>query len=118
MADDKTYNLDELAPPDVTIKLGGHDLKIPPPRTGQLLKMAQLSQGMKGLDASNETEVEAKLGELTKHLETMIPGLPGDTLNFAQVQKLIIIITDMSMPKDMQELAAKGITPDTTSKTP
>lgn len=113
MADNKVVDLNELLPQGVTIKFGNpaRDIDIPPPRTGQLLRLGAMGQKMQTL--SNDPAEADKLDEeMAALLYEIIPGLNNEPLHTAQKLKLFEILTEMAMPEQMDELKKRGITLD------
>ncbi|MFA5937671.1 MAG: hypothetical protein WC822_07395 [Candidatus Paceibacterota bacterium] len=114
MADNKVVDLNELLPQGVTIKFGSpaRDIDIPPPRTGQLLRLGALGQKMQTVDAQNPEAADQLDDEMAALLYEIIPGLNGEPLHTAQKLKLFEILTEMAMPEQMDELKKRGITLD------
>ncbi len=114
MADNKVIDLNELLPQGVTIKFGdpARDIDIPPPRTGQLLRLGALGQKMQTVNTEDPDEADKLDDEMSKILHEIIPGLNGETLHTAQKLKLFEILTEMAMPEQMDELKKRGITLD------
>lgn len=114
MADNKVVDLNELLPQGVTIKFGNpaRDIDIPPPRTGQLLRLGALGQKMQTVNTENPDEADALDEEMAKLLYEIIPGLNNEPLHTAQKLKLFEILTEMAMPEQMDELKKRGITLD------
>lgn len=113
-------DLDDLVPPSVTIKLDGVDIEIPPPTTVNLLQLAAYSQAMAAekIDKLSEAELAAAVDQLTQQIYKMVPAINGKPLNLSQLQKLVEILTRMGMPKEAEELEAKGISPATPKTNP
>ena len=114
MADNKVVDLNELLPQGVTIKFGNppRDIDIPPPRTGQLLRLGALGQKMQTVDAQNPEAADQLDEEMAALLYEIIPGLNNEPLHTAQKLKLFEILTEMAMPEQMDELKKRGITLD------
>lgn len=114
MSDNKVVDLNELLPQGVTIKFGNpaRDIEIPPPRTGQLLRLGALGQKMQTVNAEDPEAADQLDDEMSKLLYEIIPGLNNEPLHTAQKLKLFEILTEMAMPEQMEELKKKGITLD------
>lgn len=112
----KNYDLDALIPEKRTIKYENEDIAIPPPKTGDLLKLGVLAEKMKDLANFDDAELNTSVLNLTQHVYKMIPGLNERPLNLAQLQLLIEILSDMGTPNDLKELDKRGIKPDTSTK--
>jgi len=109
-------DLDALLPEARVIKYENEEIKIPPPKTGDLLKLGVLSQRMANVEDIKDDELQKRVLDLTLHVYKMIPALNERPLNLLQLQTLVQILSDMATPKDVAELSKKGITPDTGSK--
>lgn len=104
-------DLDALVPPSVTIKFGGEDIEVKPPRTADVLKLGALGQKLQDVGKLSADEVDSLISELTAQIYACIPELNSKPLNTAQLLKLSQIISDMAVPPDVKELDAKGVTP-------
>lgn len=112
----KVIDLDALIPQKRVIKYENEEIVIPPPKTGALLKLGVLSQRMTGIEDLKDDQLQQAVNDLTEQVYVMIPALQGRSLNLAQLQTLIQVLSDMSVPKDIEALKKQGITPDTSSK--
>lgn len=113
----EVLDLDALIPDSVTIKFGGEEIEVLPPKTADVLKLGFLGQKMQDLGDMPDDQVETVLANLTEHVRKCIPQLAGKELNTAQLLKLVEIISAMAVPPDAKELEARGITSDTPKKT-
>jgi hypothetical protein len=109
-------DLDALLPDERIVKYENDEIKIPPPKTGDLLKLGVLAQRMADVEDIKDDELQKRVLDLTMHVYKMIPALNERPLNLLQLQTLIQILSEMATPKDVTELTKKGITPDTGSK--
>lgn len=109
-------DLDALLPEVRIIKYENEEIKVPPPKTGDLLKLGVLAQRMANVEDLKDEDLQKRVLDLTLHVYKMIPALNERPLNLPQLQILIQILSEMATPKDVAELAKKGITPDTGSK--
>lgn len=103
-------DLDALIPQSVVIKFGDQNIEVKPPSIGEVLKLGSLGQKLEKADTLPDGELEILLTDLVSHIEKCIPELAGKQLNTAQILKLVGIISQMSVPPDVQELDKKGIT--------
>lgn len=108
---DNIIDLDALLPQEVTIKLGGKDYTVPPPTTGNILKLAALSQKAEKADTLDPNSLEKLASDLTNQIYESIPGIKGTPLTMPQMFKLLTILTEMAMPEGAKELEKRGITP-------
>lgn len=106
----ENYDLDALAPSPVVIKLGGKDINVPPPSTANILRLGFLARALGDADGEDAEKTEAAVSKLVQHLNVCIPAVRHITLNLAQIQKLVAILSDMAMPADAKELESRGIT--------
>lgn len=109
-------DLDSLVPQAVTVKFGGEEIEIPPPKTADILRLGFLGQKMESAGDLDAAALEGLVADLTAQVHKCIPALDGKPLNTAQLLKLIEIISKAGMPADAKELQAKGITVDTSKK--
>jgi hypothetical protein len=109
-------DLDALLPEVRIIKYENDEIKIPPPKTGDLLKLGVLAQKMANVEDIKDDELQQRLLDLMMHVYKMIPALNERPLNLLQLQTLIQILSEMATPKDVKELEKKGITPDSGGK--
>ena len=109
-------DLDALVPQETIIKFGNDEIKIPPPKTGDLLRLGVLASKMGHVEDLKDDELQSAVLALNMHVYKMIPALNERPLNLAQLQKLISVISEMATPPDITELSKRGITPDTSSK--
>lgn len=105
-------DLDVLAPEAVTVKFGGEEIKIQPPKTSHVLKLGPLGQRLDKIEDLTEEETDKLILDLTNHIYKMIPELKDKPLTTSQLLKLIQIISEMTVPPDAKALKARGITAD------
>ena len=111
-------DLDALAPEPRTIKLGGKEIQVQPPRTRHVLRLGFLGQKMQDLDSMSVEESDELIEKLEAEIKQCIPEIEKHTLNASQLMQLLSIIVDMGMPNQAEVLKEKGITVDNTSKDP
>lgn len=105
----KTVDLDALLPEPATIRFGGADIEVRPPKTGQVLRLGKLGEKMQDVDKLSEAEVDKLVTEVTTLLSEIIPELTGKDLSTQQLLALLQLVGSMSVPPDAEELKAKGI---------
>lgn len=109
-------DLDALIPEKRVIKYEKEEISVPPPKTGDLLRLGTLAQKMAEVESLDDVELNKAVLDLTSQVYKMIPALDGKTLNLAQLQALIQILSEMAVPKDIEALNKRGITLDKGSK--
>jgi hypothetical protein len=109
-------DLDDLAPKSAIIKFGNQEIEVPPPKVGSLLRVGNLAGKVKEATEGSEEELDAAVDNLTKQIYKMIPALEGKPLSLMQLQKLVGMFNEMSIPEEFRALAEKGITADTSKK--
>lgn len=113
----EVLDLDALIPEPVTIKFGGQEFQVAPPKTSDVLKLGYLGQKLQTIEDLPDDEVDEVIEALTLHVRKCIPELGDQPLNTAQLLKLVEIIGQMSVPPDAKELEARGIQVDAPKKT-
>lgn len=108
---DTTLDLDALVPPTATIKLGGEEITVQPPKTSDLLRLGSLGGKLEGVADAPPEQVEKLVTDLTNLVFSIIPELKGKELNTQQLLGLVELIGKMATPPETKELEAKGITP-------
>lgn len=109
-------DLDALMPDQVTIKFGGENIKINPPKTAAVLRLGFLGQKLQTGEDLSEGDLTQIVDQLTEQVVKCVPELADKELNTAQLLKLVSIISEMAIPPETRELEARGITPDTSKK--
>jgi hypothetical protein len=107
----KTVDLDALLPESTTIKFGGQEIEVKPPKTGQVLRLGKLGERIQDVEKLSSEEVDKLVTDITSLISEIIPELTGKDLSTAQLLTLIQIIGNMSIPPDAKELKEKGISP-------
>jgi len=110
-------DLDALIPEPATVKFGGQEIKVNPPKTADVLKLGFLGQKLQAPEDLSDEALDKLLNDLTGQVKKCIPELASAELNTAQLLKLVELISKMAMPPDAQELEDRGITVDTQKKT-
>lgn len=103
-------DLDALVPPTATIKFGGKEIVVQPPKTGDLLRLGSLGKKIEDIADAPTEEVDALIVDLTKLVQKIIPELDGVDLNTQQLLGLVSLIGQMATPPETKELESKGIT--------
>lgn len=104
-------DLDALVPPTATIKFGGNEVVVQPPKTADVLALGSLGQKLQDVSALPEAELEKLVADMTGLLQKIIPELAGKELNTQQLLKLMELVSEMAVPPDAKELEKRGITP-------
>lgn len=108
----EVLDLDALVPPSVTIKFGGSEIEVKPPKTGDVLRLGTLGQKLSDASEASAEDVDKLVSMLTEQIGKCIPELAGKEFNTAQLMKLVEIISKMAIPPDVKELEDRGITTD------
>lgn len=109
-------DLDALQPKAAIVKFGGKEITLNPPKTGDVLKLGAAAQKLQNVDELTSEEVDEAFDDIRRHIAHIIPDLAGEQLNMQQILVLIKAISDMAIPPDAKELAARGITVDSDPK--
>ncbi len=102
-------DLDALVPVNVTIKLGGQEIEIKPPKTVDVLRLGFLAQKLQKPDELKDNELDETLDFMTAQVKKCVPAIESHDLNTAQLLKLVQIISEMAVPPDAKELQERGI---------
>lgn len=111
-------DLDALVPPNITVKFGGEEIQITPPKVADILRLGFLGQKLATPDNIKDNELDKVIEDLTEHVYRCIPQLAGKPLNTPQLLRLVEIIGQMATPPDIKDLQAKGISKDTGTDSP
>lgn len=111
-------DLDALLPEAVIVKFDGQEIQIPPPTTADVIRLGSLAGKLENADKLNASELETIISSITTQIYKCVPALDGKPFASAQLLKLVSIISQMAVPKESQELAARGITSDTPKTNP
>lgn len=110
-------DLDALVPQSVTLKIGGGEITLNPPKTSDVLMLGKVSQKLQNLENLSQEEMDSAIAGINSQLVKIIPELSNQPdLSMAQLLKLIEIISTMSTPPDAKELEKRGIKPIDTKK--
>lgn len=105
-------DLDALSPQSAIIRYDNQDIEIPPPKTGDIIRLGTLAGKLGESDKMSDDELNRAVEDLTQQIYKIIPDLKDKLLNLAQIQKLVSIISDMATPPESLELKERGITVD------
>lgn len=108
----RVIDLDALVPEAVTVKIGGEELQVSPPKTADVLRLAALGQKMQDIDKQTPDQLDELIASLTEQIRKCVPQLADRELTTIQLMKLVEIINQMSVPPDAEELKRRGITPE------
>lgn len=107
----EVLDLDALVPPSVTIKFGGQEIEVKPPKTNEVFRLGFLGQKLSNAQDLNDAELEKIVTDINSLIAKCIPELTGKDLNTTQLLRLVQIISDMATPPDVTQLKDKGVTP-------
>lgn len=107
----EVVDLDALMPQPVQVKFDNQVIDVPPPATGDILRMASLFRKVREDDLS-QTEQDQRVVALTQHIYRMIPVINDKPLTFSQIIALVNILDDMALPPDTKAAAKNRITTD------
>lgn len=116
--DNNIIDLDALLPEPRFIKFGGEQFEIKPPKTGHILKLSNAAIELSKATNDSPDQVEMRIDDLTGCVGLIIPELVGKELTLEQLQAIVKIVMDMATPKDVKELEARGITPNSPKEAP
>ncbi len=103
-------DLDALMPSPVTIKFGGKDIEVQPPKTSDILRLGVYAEALGKIEEMSTEEVTMAINNLNDQIGLCIPELKGINLNMAQMLKVVQIINDMAMPTDVKAMNESGVT--------
>jgi hypothetical protein len=103
-------DLDALVPPQATIKFGGKEVTVTPPKTADILKLGALGQKLQNIEGLDDATVDKLVDDLTVVVKHCIPELGDAQLNTPQLLKVMEILSKMAVPPDVAELDKRGIT--------
>lgn len=110
MSEPIIHNLDDLLPQDVTIRLGGKDIKLNPPTLRQTLELVKLTEVLKDTAKLSNDQIVDAIDNVQAKLKELIPELSAmPELRPAQISGLVKLITDITTPQDTKELQARNI---------
>lgn len=109
-------DLDALVPASVIIKIGGAEVTVSPPKTGDFLRLGYLGQRLEKAESLGTDELDQLIQQLTDQIIKCIPEIAGQALSSAQLLKLVEIISQMAMPPDSKELKDRGVEVDNPKK--
>ncbi|WP_438979900.1 hypothetical protein [Polynucleobacter sp.] len=116
MTDTFSLDLDTLKPKQATVKLGGKEYSVEPPKLKTLVVLSKIATAFdklgEGEQASDQSVVGA-IADLQKALVGTIPELADDgiDLSLEQASALLKFVFEMASPPDTQALKEKGIEP-------